>query len=105
MAHVFTDDTFEQEVLQSDVPVMVDFWAPWCGPCKLQGPIIEELAGDSDASAVKIGKLNVDENPNTAGQYGVMSIPTILIFKNGEPVDQMVGLQQKETLLGKLAGL
>ena len=102
MAHAFTDATFEEEVLKSDVPVLVDFWAPWCGPCKVLGPIIDELAEEVDASKVKIGKMNIDENPATPGQYGVMSIPTLIVFKGGEPVEQMVGLQRKDALLKKL---
>lgn len=99
MAEVtLTDDNFEAEVLNSDVPVLVDFWAPWCGPCKMMGPIVEELAGEMDASKVKIAKLNVDDNQSTAGKYQVMSIPTFLMFKGGEKVDQAVGGMQKEKL-------
>ena len=92
----FTDSTFKQDVLDSSTPVVVDFWAPWCGPCKIVSPTIEELAKDYEGK-VSIGKLNVDENTETAGQYGVMSIPTIMIFKNGQPVKSMVGAQGKET--------
>ena len=99
---IFTDDNFEQDVLQSDVPVLVDFWAPWCGPCKMQGPIVEELATSLEGQAVKVGKMNVDEQPNTAGQYGIMSIPTLVIFKGGQPVEQLVGVHDKETLTQKL---
>ncbi len=96
MEHVFTDDNFDAEVLKSDVPVFVDFWAPWCGPCQQMGPIVEELAGEYDASKVKIGKVNVDENQTTAGNYQVLSIPTFLMFKGGEKVDQVVGGVGKE---------
>lgn len=92
----FTDSTFKQDVLDSAMPVVVDFWAPWCGPCKMVSPIIEELAKDYDGK-VAVGKLNVDENVETAGQYGVMSIPTVMVFKNGQPVKSMVGAQGKET--------
>ena len=92
---VITDQNFQKEVLASDTPVLVDFWAPWCGPCKIVGPIIEELAKDL-AGKVKVGKLNVDENNDTAGQFGVMSIPTIMIFKKGQPVKTMVGAQSKQ---------
>ncbi len=98
MEHVFTDANFEQEVLKSDIPVFVDFWAPWCGPCQMTGPFIEELAGEMDPTKLKIGKLNVDDNPVTAGKYEIMSIPTFAIFKNGEVVDQTMGGQPKESL-------
>ena len=98
MEHTFTDDNFESEVLKSSTPVFVDFWAPWCGPCRMMGPIVEELGKEMDASKIKIGKMNVDENPNTSGTYGVMSIPTFIIFKNGQVADQFVGGTQKEKL-------
>ncbi len=99
------DQNFETEVLKADVPVLVDFWAPWCGPCKMQGPIIEELANNFTGKAVKIAKLNVDEAPMSASRFQIMSIPTIMIFKGGKPVDQMVGVQDKTTLEGKLSKL
>ncbi len=92
---VFTDQNFETEVLKSDQPVVVDFWAPWCGPCRIVSPVIEELAEDYKGK-VKVGKLNVDDNPETAQAYGVMSIPSILFFKNGQPIKTMVGAQSKE---------
>ena len=95
---ILTDDNFEKEVLQSDVPVFVDFWAPWCGPCQMMGPIVEELAEEYDASKVKIGKVNVDENQATSGKYNVMSIPTFKLFKDGKPVDEVVGGVTKEKL-------
>lgn len=92
---VFTDSNFQSDVLQSKEPVVVDFWAPWCGPCRIVSPVIEELAKDYEGK-VKVGKLNVDDNPNTAGAYGVMSIPSVLFFKDGKPVKTMVGAQPKE---------
>lgn len=101
MTKVFTDQNFEQEVLRTDKPVLVDFWAPWCGPCQIMGPIIEELAQEMEGKAT-VGKLNVDENPITAQKYGVMSIPTLIIFKGGVVVDQVVGVQPKEILREKL---
>ncbi|PIZ94358.1 MAG: thioredoxin [Candidatus Magasanikbacteria bacterium CG_4_10_14_0_2_um_filter_37_12] len=95
---VLTDDNFEAEALQSSVPVLVDFWAPWCGPCQMMGPIIEELASEYDVGKVKVAKLNVDENQAIAGKYRVMSIPTFLLIKGGEVVDQLVGGMTKEKL-------
>ena len=92
----FTDSNFKDHVLQSKTPVVVDFWAPWCGPCKIVSPIIEELAKDYEGKVV-VGKLNVDENVQTAGQYGVMSIPTVMIFKDGKPVQSLIGAQGKQT--------
>ena len=93
---VFTDSNFKTDVLSAKGVVVVDFWAPWCGPCKMVSPIIEELAKDYSGK-VAVGKLNVDENQETAGQYGVMSIPTVMIFKDGKPVQSMVGAQGKQT--------
>jgi len=99
MAEVtLTDDNFEQEVLKSDVPVFVDFWAPWCGPCQMMGPIVAELASEYGADKVKVGKLNVDENQATSGKYQVMSIPSFIMYKGGEKVDQTVGGMTKEKL-------
>jgi thioredoxin 1 len=91
----FTDQNFQNDVLKSTTPVVVDFWAPWCGPCKLVGPTIEQLAVDYKGK-VKVGKLNVDENPDVAGTYGVMSIPTVMVFKGGQPVKAQVGAQSKD---------
>lgn len=90
-----TDQNFNEEVLKSTSPVLVDFWAPWCGPCRLVDPLIHELA-EEYAGKLKVGKLNVDENQQTASQFGVMSIPTILVFKNGQPVKSVVGAQSKD---------
>lgn len=94
---VITDENFDSEVLKSDTPVLVDFWAPWCGPCRLLEPVIEELSKEYEGK-VKIGKVNVDENPNSASKFGIMSIPSIFIFKNGQPVKTMVGVQGKDRL-------
>lgn len=99
---ILTDQNFSEEVINCDQPVLVDFWAPWCGPCQMQGPIIEDLAKEYEGQPLKIGKLNVDENQSIAQQYQVMSIPTLAIFKNGQLVEQMVGLQAKEKLQEKL---
>ncbi len=92
-----SDDSFENEVLKSSTPVLVDFWATWCAPCKAIGPVIDGLAGEYDGK-VKIGKLNVDENPATPGQYGVRGIPTLILFKDGKIVDQLVGAAPKSQL-------
>ena len=102
MAIEFNDDNFQQEVIEADVPVLVDFWATWCGPCKIIGPIVEELAADNEGKAVKVGKMDVDANDATPGQYGVMSIPTLIVFKDGKPFKQMVGVQTKEVLQAAL---
>lgn len=92
-----TDANFEAEVLKSALPVLVDFWAPWCGPCRMLGPVIEEMAKDY-AGKVKVCKLNTDEAQDTAGKYNISAIPTILIFKAGKVVNELVGMQKKEEL-------
>ncbi len=99
---IFTDQNFDNEVIKSPQPVLVDFWAPWCGPCKIQDPIIEEITRDYKNKPIKIGKLNVEENPQTASKFQIMSIPTLVIFKNGKPIQQMIGVQDKNTLKKKL---
>lgn len=91
----FTDQSFDQEVLKNSLPVLVDFWAPWCAPCRIVSPIVEELATEYEGK-LKVGKMNVDENPNTAAKYGVMSIPSLIIFKGGSPAKTMIGAQSKE---------
>ncbi|MDQ1283723.1 MAG: thioredoxin 1 [Patescibacteria group bacterium] len=104
MAIVFTDQNFENEVIKSDKPVLVDFWAPWCGPCQVMGPIVEELATEM-GDKVKIGKLDVDENGETAQKYGIMSIPSLKVFKGGQVVKEFTGVQNINTLreeLGKI---
>lgn len=101
---VLTDASFESEVLQSDQPVLVDLWAPWCGPCRMIAPAVEELATEFEGRA-KITKLNVDEHPETAGRYHVRAIPTLLLFKGGAMVEQVVGVVPKATLAEKLQAL
>jgi thioredoxin 1 len=93
----FSDASFDSEVLQSKEPVLVDFWAPWCGPCRMIAPVIEELASEN-AGKLKVGKINIDESPNAAANYGVSSIPTLMIFKGGDVVERFVGVQPKNRL-------
>ncbi len=97
----FDGTNFESEVKNSDVPVLVDFWAPWCGPCKMIGPVIEELAGEY-AGKVKVGKVNVDDNQALAGQFGIRGIPTVMLFKGGQMVNSFVGVQPKSELSNAL---
>ncbi|HHU74521.1 MAG TPA: thioredoxin [Clostridiales bacterium] len=101
MAFQFTDANFQKEALESDIPVLVDFYADWCGPCKMIAPLVAELA-DEYAGVFKIGKLNVDDNPETAQKYRVMTIPTLLFIKNGEVVDTVVGAVPKKALQDKI---
>jgi thioredoxin 1 len=100
----FTDDNFETEAINSDIPVLIDFWAAWCGPCKMIAPIVEELAESYDGK-VKVGKLDVDENQQTAIKYGVRSIPTVLLLKNGEVKDTIIGAVPKSVFEEKIKAL
>lgn len=97
MAIQLSDGSFEAEVLQSDLPVLVDFWAPWCGPCRAMGPVIDELTKEYDGQ-VKVSKMNVDENPATPGKYGIRAIPTLILFKGGEVVEQITGAVSKSSI-------
>jgi len=97
MAIEINDSNFKSEVTDSAMPVLVDFWAPWCGPCRMITPILEELAKEYDGK-VKVVKINVDDSPNTAGEYGIRSIPTLILFKDGKVFEQTVGAQSKENL-------
>ncbi|MEL6321641.1 MAG: thioredoxin [Cyanobacteria bacterium J06626_14] len=96
-----TDSSFKQDVLESEVPVLVDFWAPWCGPCRMVAPVVDEIAEQYDGK-VKVVKVNTDENPSVASQYGIRSIPTLMIFKDGQRVDMVVGAVPKTTLANTL---
>ncbi|HIK57092.1 MAG TPA: thioredoxin [Synechococcales cyanobacterium M55_K2018_004] len=100
-AAAVTDSTFKQEVLESELPVLVDFWAPWCGPCRMVAPVVDEIA-EQYAGQVKVVKVNTDENPSVASQYGIRSIPTLMIFKGGQRVDMVVGAVPKSTLSNTL---
>mgnify|MGYP000949353937 CR=1 FL=1 len=99
-ALTITKQNFQQEVINSDKPVLLDFWAPWCGPCRMVGPIVEQVAEEKDT--VKVGKVNVDEQPELAQAFGVMSIPTLVVIKNGEITNRVVGVQTKHAILSMI---
>jgi thioredoxin 1 len=100
-ATAVTDTSFNTEVIESDIPVLVDFWAPWCGPCRMVSPVVDEISEEYDGQ-VKVVKVNTDENPSVASQYGIRSIPTLMIFKDGQRVDMVVGAVPKTTLANTL---
>ena len=99
-----TDNNFQMEVVEAGLPVLVDFWAPWCGPCRVMHPIISELA-EEYGGRVTMGKINVDEEPNLAAQYGVQAIPTLILFRNGEEIERVIGATRKQVLIVKLGAL
>ena len=101
---ILTDKNFSEELLNSKLPVLVDFWAPWCGPCQMAGPVIEEVAKENEGK-IKLGKVNVDESPQVAGKYGVMSIPTVILFKEGKEIRRKVGFESKESLVKLISDL
>jgi thioredoxin 1 len=101
---ILSDSNFEQEVTKSSIPVLVDFWAEWCGPCKMIAPVLDEIAAEK-SGAVKIAKVNVDENPSLSSRFAIRAIPTLLLFKNGEVREQVTGIASKKTLLDKINAL
>ncbi len=104
MEVILNDSNFQKEVIESDLPCMVDFWAPWCGPCRMLAPVVEQVAKEN-AGKIKVCKLNIDENPKTASQYGIMSIPTLLFFKGGKVIEQIIGAVPKEKIDSKIRSI
>ncbi len=102
MENLFTDQNFESQVLKSELPVLVDFFAVWCGPCQMMAPVVEEIAKEQEGK-IKVGKMNVDENPQTAEKYGIMSIPTLILFRGGEAVKTITGFRSKEDILKEIS--
>ncbi len=105
--HAFDDNNFESEVLNSDVPVLVDFWAEWCGPCQMLGPVIDELA-DEYAGKIRVGKVDVDKAPQTASRFGIQNIPTVMVFDKGQPIETLVGVRRKsdyQSVINALLGV
>lgn len=98
---VVTDSTYQNEVIDSQTPVLVDFWAPWCGPCRMVGPVLEEIASE-ESDKIKIAKVNIDENQQYASQLGVINIPTMIVYKGGQPVDKIIGAMPKQAILDRI---